>query len=729
MEGEKKALALWRLANHGTDKPRFIPIAIAGVWAWRGVIEKIGGPKGERLDESGVIADFGRIEWKDRRVRILFDANVHTNDQVKWARTGIARELAKRGGVVDFINLPEDCGVNGIDDLLAAWGPVRVLELFDQSVPAARLHVVPAPQFQPKPDGMFRVTTKGEQLSQSQLTNYVATIITSIRLDDGIEVTSEFEVQAELMGRTSRFTIPAAEFGRMDWPIERIGPNAITFPNQRDYARTAIQSFSLMAEERRIYTHTGWRKVNDRWIFLHGSGAIGSAGAVSDAIVRLPGSMSQYELHPPAQSDTLVAAVKASLRLLELGPPTISFPLLAATFRAVFGEADFALHLSGETGAFKSEVAALHQQHFGAGMTRLHLPGAWSSTANALEIRAFHSKDVLFVIDDFAPQGSATDVSRYHAAADRLFRAAGNRAGRGRLDSTAKLREPKPPRGLILSTGEDIPRGHSVRARLLILEIGKGAVKTGKPTECQKDAQAGRYAESMGGFIRWMAARYEEIRSRFKDRVAELRVKALGNDAHARTPEIVANLQAAFEFLVEFAVECGAIDAAEQDRLAAACWESLRHSAAAQAKHQAASEPTAMFLYLLRSVLTSGRAHLAARNGGVPEGAGMFGWRMCPSWTPLGDCIGWVEGEDVYVEPAAAFRQVQLAGRDAGESLTITEQTLRRRLREKGLLASVGTSRETITVRRIIAGASKDVLHFHRTTIFPADGEGSDSLE
>ena len=37
-EGEKKALALWRLAWHETEKPRFVPIAIAGVWNWRGTV-------------------------------------------------------------------------------------------------------------------------------------------------------------------------------------------------------------------------------------------------------------------------------------------------------------------------------------------------------------------------------------------------------------------------------------------------------------------------------------------------------------------------------------------------------------------------------------------------------------------------------------------------------------------------------------------------------------------
>lgn len=115
---------------------------------------------------------------------------------------------------------------------------------------------------------------------------------------------------------------------------------------------------------------------------------------------------------------TLRDAVSASLRLVELGPPSIGFPLLAATFRSVFGDADFSLHLAGATGAFKSELAALHQQHFGATMTRVYLPGAWSSTGNALEVLAFHAKDALLVIDDFAPQGNSADVARYHAAAD-----------------------------------------------------------------------------------------------------------------------------------------------------------------------------------------------------------------------------------------------------------------------------------------------------------------------
>jgi hypothetical protein len=437
------------------------------------------------------------------------------------------------------------------------------------------------PQFEATAEGMFRITHKGEQLQRTQLTNYCASITASIVLDDGIETAREFEIEAELMGQTHRFAISAARFPTMDWPIEQMGPAAITFPNQKDYARTAIQSSSLLAERRRIYTHTGWRKVDDQLLFLHAGGAVGETGLVSGINVRMTGAVSHYQLRLPSSLDRLRHAVQAGLRLVDLGPPCISFPLRAATCRSVLGNADFSVHIVGQTGAFKSELAALEQQHFGVGMHRLNLPGAWSSTGNALEVLSFHAKDVLLVIDDFAPQGSAIDISRYHAAADRVFRAAGNRAGRDRLDSSAKLREPKPPRSLILSTGEDIPRGHSVRARLLILEISKGDVAASDLTLCQTDAETGLYAEAMGAFIRWLAGCYEDVQAKLKGRVAELRLLAGRDASHARTPEIMANLQAGFEVYLQFSEQSGAITTYLKEDLSVRCWDALKEAACA----------------------------------------------------------------------------------------------------------------------------------------------------
>ena len=342
-------MALQRLAWHEVETARFISIAISGVWNWRGTVGKTGGPRGERVDVRGPINDLNRIIVSERTVFILFDANVATNDSVKWARIGIARELATRHATVKFINLPGDCGVNGVDDLLAAWGPARVLELFDRPAGGASLQVALPPQFQQRAEGMYRVTTRGQQLVETQLTNYRASIVTNICLDDGVETKREFELQCELTGRPFGFTIPSSRFSPMDWPIEQMGPYAITFPNQKEYARAAIQSHSVAAEERRVYTHSGWRSVDGQWSFLHAGGAIAAAGAVPGLNVRLPGALSRYELKLPSTPEALAVAVRSSLMLIELLPASIGFPVFAAIGRAVLGDADFALHLAGET--------------------------------------------------------------------------------------------------------------------------------------------------------------------------------------------------------------------------------------------------------------------------------------------------------------------------------------------------------------------------------------------
>ena len=66
VEGEKKALALQRLATWNREKPRWLAIGLSGVWNWRGVIGKEAGPDGERRSVKGVIGDFDYIEWDSR---------------------------------------------------------------------------------------------------------------------------------------------------------------------------------------------------------------------------------------------------------------------------------------------------------------------------------------------------------------------------------------------------------------------------------------------------------------------------------------------------------------------------------------------------------------------------------------------------------------------------------------------------------------------------------------
>jgi hypothetical protein len=400
--------------------------------------------------------------------------------------------------------------------------------------------------------------------------------------------------------------------------------------------------------------------------------------------------------------------------------------LLAATVLSTLIEADFSLHLVGETGAFKSELAALIQQFFGAGMTRSNLPASWSSTGNSLEALCFQAKDALVVIDDFAPQGGASEISRYHSTAERVFRAAGNRSARGRLDSSARLRETKPPRALILSTGEDVPRGHSVRARLLILELAKGDINSAKLSECQRAAASGIYSRVMAGFIQHVAGRLEETKRQIDLRRAELRHRTV-SASHARTPDIVTSLQAAFEVLLEFALVVGAVDDDQVQMLSDACWDALATVAKAQGSHQATAEPAERFLLLLRSCLSSGRAHLAAPKGGAPENSPeSCGWRQNggDGWSACGERVGWVDQQNIYLDMAASYRVANRAGQDTNEGIPVTEPILKKRLNEKGLLASTDKGRGVLTIRKTLSGSQKEVLRFSRTTILPRDEEG-----
>ena len=79
--------------------------------------------------------------------------------------------------------------------------------------------------------------------------------------------------------------------------------------------------------------------------------------------------------------------------------------------------------------------------------------------------------------------------------------------------------------------------------------------------------------------------------------------------------------------------------------------------------------------------------------------------------------IGWLDGDDLYLEPDAALSAAQRLARDAGDALVVTPRTLHRRLRERGYLASTDVKRETLKVRRTLEGARRDVLHLRAGSV------------
>jgi hypothetical protein len=697
-EGVKKGDSL---VSHG-----LCALALIGVWNFRGTNEWGG---------KTVLPEWEYVNLSGRKVYVVFDSDVMEKREVHAALSRLKAFLEHRGAEVLLIYLPSaaEGRKQGVDDYLAGHSVDELLAHATREMKRLPAEDKPVLPYRATPDGLIWDKPTQSGAIPTPLTNFTAKITADVVEDDGAEVQRRFEVEAELEGCQYAFTIPGTQFAGMGWPAEHLGANAIVFPGfgLKDHARAAIQATSGCVSSRRVYAHTGWRKIGGEWLYLYAGGAIGRAGRVDSVHVESSGSLAGRTLPDPPEDADLEAAVQASTRLLDVGDPSITVPLHSAAYLAALGETDFTIQLCGPTGEGKTELAALSQQHYGAHLDARHLL-SWESTENAIEAQAFALKDTILVLDDFAPSGTSYDVQRWHRKADRVLRAKGNRAGRQRMRPDTTLRPEKPPRSLILSTGEDVPRGQSLRARMLILELASGALDWSKLTQCQQEAASGLYAQAMSGFLRWLAPSYEGLREHLKEERAFLRQRASDSKQHRRTPGIVADLALGLRYFLLFAHDCGAMSKEEAERFWEGSWRELGEVAASQSQHQVASEPTRRFRELLSAAIAGGRAHVADPGGDRPESPGAWGWRLSgEEWRPQGERVGWLEDEDLYLEPEAAYAAVQKQGRDSGEPPSVTGRTLRKRLHEQGLLLSVDHARQVLTVRRTLGGRRREVLH------------------
>jgi hypothetical protein len=576
--------------------------------------------------------------------------------------------------------------------------------------------------FKPTKDGEIRVP----------LSNFSAEITEDIASDDGVETTRHLKVVVTLLGIFYEVSVVASEFASFNWLIKLIGPRAVIYAGfaTKDHVRAAVQVFSHNMVQRLVFAHTGWRRHLDQWLYLHGDGAIAADGQRTDVEVQLPDPLLRFRLPAPPTGDELVPAIRTFISVVNaLRLDHVVLPLLGAPFRVVIGTTDFFLFLLGPTGTFKTELAALIQQFFGADFGRANLC-SWSSTANFLESVASAAKDAVIVVDDFVLTGSVYDQQRTNREADRLLRAQGNNAGRGRMRADTTLRPTRSPRGMIVATGEELPRGQSLRARGLVTEIGKGEISSDCLTVAQQTAAAGIQAKIMSAYLKWLASRLDEVRRSMRADLITIRQREAANAHHARVPGIFADLLFGWKTFITFATEAGAFTKDEADRLLARVTTALRTAVSRQSVFQDSQEPARRFIELISSAIISGNAHVANMKGQAPANAELWGWRSVEyrdssGFDAKGTRIGWLDLDNLYLDPDAAYKAAQtMAG--PGTAINIGPQTLWKRLDEQGFLVTKETdkNRGHNTIRRSTDLGRRRVLHLRAsslTTAFESD--------
>jgi hypothetical protein len=548
-------------------------------------------------------------------------------------------------------------------------------------------------------DGIFRVS-KG---SLERLANFEARIIVEKQYSDGTHEDVAFVLRTQLGTTECDLEMNAREFFGMRW-LERLGAGAIVPAgfNNRELLRQAIQETSQGVKTDVIYKNTGWTKIGDAPAYCSSGGIIGGTGCV-ERTVELSGPLAAYALPQVPTIEIARSDVREALKVLGLAEAQTTYPLLAIVAKAVTGPSDFVLWLRGATHAGKSELAALCQRFFGKIMDARNLPQSWESTYNALLHAAFLAKDALLVIDDFCPKGTRQHDAELERKAEVLIRAVGNGQGRGRCHTDGSLRPIETPRGTILCTGEDLPSGTSLNARMLVIDVGPRRVRFELLTPLQKAAAEGVFSRSLAAYLNWLAQGRNLERARECEVAGRDRWRAQNAQSYGRTTDMLGTLDGAFQSWLCFAREIDAITELQQGRLAEGCERALMQLGKRNSEQLSTSDPVDHFLNTVSQALAAGRANLLGLDGQAPtEIWHACGWRIQDSGKhqcirALGTNIGWLceRRQVAYLLPDVTIEVVRRLAMGSGRPFGLSARELAIRLKDRGLLATTDSDRNT----------------------------------
>jgi hypothetical protein len=150
----------------------------------------------------------------------------------------------------------------------------------------------------------------------------------------------------------------------------------------------------------------------------------------------------------------------------------------------------------------------------------------------------------------------------------------------------------------------------------------------------------------------------------------------------------------------------------------------IRAIGVVETSEQADTDPVRRFIEHLVSAIGTGRAHVAASGGGAPPQPAGWGWRremvagdFEQPWRAQGPRIGWLDDQDLYLDPTASYSIVRTVGEAVGEPIELTSLTLHKRMHSAGLLASTDEGRDRLRVRRAIEGRRRPVLHLKAASL------------
>ncbi|MCB0207696.1 MAG: toprim domain-containing protein [Anaerolineae bacterium] len=556
------------------------------------------------------------------------------------------------------------------------------------------------------------------------LANGTAKILEEVINDDGSNDSAmDFIVGGELATgqKLPKITIPAADFPSMKW-VGQWGSRFILSAGRttQDHFRAAVQYLSSTPYRRTIYTHTGWRNIDDTWVFLSGTGALGVADEKIQVDLKMGRSetnMARYNL--PQIPENITQAMQVSLKFWQLTDLTITVPMWAAMYLpplSPFLTIDFGLWIHGQSGSMKSSIIASALAHFGGWQgndSKLFLPSNFQSTSNNILMNAFQAKDVPLVIDDFAPGSTQREVNERDRVASNLLRSVGNKAARGRMRDGRRFQADFPPRCLAIVTAEDLPSTASIMARGIGVRVyipPKGTPERDAIEQRLSHIQTTdsyQYPHAMAGFILWIQRHWQELEKELPVIGADYRDK-IRSAGHARLADAFGKIMAAVSTALYFALDCGAITSRQADEKRDLAFTALTTMMKEHSEAVESVDACYIFKDLLLEQLDARVWYLARVEADAITR---------PLDCPIGaECVGYEDDTCIYLLTKTVTEIIQLHQR-LGSPFPVGRNTLYRRLIERDWLIA-GDQKTSSTVYLPATNTSPRVLKFIKDKIF-----------
>lgn len=510
-------------------------------------------------------------------------------------------------------------------------------------------------------------------------------------------------------------------------PLDQFGPTAWTGARLTNDGRAILaQAVIALSEayglpEQDFYPRTGWypNESGPGELFVHGGGAIGPAGVLADAEVRVGDQLAALRLGEPATGPALVESFAECLALVECGalPGRVFAPLLGVALRPLFGvyvdpsdpraeaEASAGAWITGGTGGGKSGALASVLNAVYPGLRYNRYPFKAGTQKNggasgaALERLGFNARDLVLPFDDLDPSESDADRAAWQSNLLRSAFGGYSRllAQRGGTDNRQAL----PWRAGVIGTGEPLDSEASAENRAVNVPINAGDVMLGELRARTGAAERMTRGQLGAGVVRAIAGNRAEYRARLSVARKALRALFVAGEAPgpiARGADVFAEVAATLWVVLCILVDNG-LTVADGRRHWSTLRAGLLDAWRAHLSVIGGGDRASRAVVYLRQALAAG--HLRLDDKGEGQGnpsRDMYGWetRMtgsgqyaAPETRPAAVTVGGYQDAttgDLFLMPSIATAAVKRVADQAGDSWTGSTKTIAEALKAGGYL-------------------------------------------